>query len=134
MAYSQSYKASAHRHGQAADLLDIGPRRDVAGYVYGVAAECAVKQLMRASGMKPLSETDPRVDPFYVHFPRLKTLLAEQVHGRRQGDLEKLARDGSFMSEWDTEMRYAPQADITDKQVDRWKASAKRVLSLMEGH
>jgi hypothetical protein len=111
----------------------MGHRKDVAGYVYGVATECAVKELMRASGMRPRPENERRDDPFYAHFPALKTLLTRLAQGRRQGDLEKLARDGAFMNQWDTDMRYAPKEDISDKQVEGWKADAERALLMMEG-
>lgn len=132
MGYSRSYALSSKRHRQAADELYAGPRKDVAGYLYGVAAECAVKELMRLSGMMPLSEELRREDPFFVHFPKLKTLLALRATGRRQGELEKLSRDGSFMREWDTDMRYAPKEDIPEKMVEGWRRNAALALSMME--
>lgn len=124
---------SARRHRQAADELYAGDRKDVAGYLYGIATECAIKQLMRVSRMEPLAEERRREDPFFAHFPSLKTLLAQRAYGRRQGDLEKLSRDGSFMKEWNTDMRYTSKEDIPEKLVEGWKRDAQRAIALMEG-
>ncbi len=137
MAYSQNLRNSAERHLKAADALNDPDRRpscpDVAGYLYGVAGECALKQIMRESGMRPLPPDQRRDDPYYAHFPDLKRMLRESVHGRRTGDLRKFAEDASLMQEWDTDMRYAPGKDITAKQVVRWKAHAKTLVNAMEG-
>lgn len=133
MGYSLHYAESARRHFQAAELLYVGPRRDVAGYLYGIAAECGVKEMMRKSGMRPLPEAERRADPFFAHFPALKTLLSLQVKGRRAGALQKLASDGSFMSHWDTDMRYTRKEDVLEKQVERWKTDAERALREMVG-
>lgn len=133
MGYSQSYLESARRHRDAADTLDsVKDRRDVAGYLYGIAAECALKELMRRSGMRPLAESERREDPFYAHFPDLKTLLAAQVKGRHGGLLRKYAEDSAFMNEWDTDMRYAPRKDLPPHLVERWKMHARRVLADMD--
>lgn len=133
MSYPLRYAESAKRHRQAADLLFDGPRKEVAGYLYGIAAECAVKRVMQLSGMNPLPESQRREDAFYAHFPTLKTLLSRQVQGRRHGELEKLSRDGSFMREWDTDMRYAGKADIDAKLIGGWRADAERAVNLMDG-
>ncbi len=133
MGYSLCYAQSARRHFQAAALLYAGDRRDVSGYLYGIAAECSVKEVMRASGMRPLPEAQHRADPFFAHFPGLKTLLSLHVSGRRAGELRKLASDGGFMGHWDTDMRYTRKEDVLDKHVEKWKTDAERALSMMEG-
>ena len=55
MAYKSNYPAAARRHLDAADA-PYGPerRRVVAGYLYGIAAECALKALMKEAGLRPL--------------------------------------------------------------------------------
>lgn len=102
----------------------------VAGYLFGVAAECAVKQVMSESGMVPRPE-QRRDDPFYAHFPVLKTMLRSTAKGRRAGVLREWSEDGSFMREWDTDMRYAPAKDIKKSDVAKWRADAKRVIDAM---
>ena len=73
MAYSTNMPASARRHLIAADRLNAGARRDVAGYLYGIAAECAIKAMMIDAGYRPL--IDRRNDLFFLHFPELRTAL-----------------------------------------------------------
>jgi hypothetical protein len=137
MPYSVDLTASAWRHLQAANLLDDADassarrKRDVAGYVYGIAAECALKQIMRQSGIRTRSDSGRREDPYYAHFPALKTMLRDRLHGRRAGDLRKFAEDDGLMNEWDTDMRYAPGRDITAARVDRWRKHAHTLVSAM---
>jgi hypothetical protein len=130
MAYRRDFAASARRHLRAAELLDTG-RRDVAGYLFGIAAECALKEMMRDSGMRPLEQSQRRDDPFYAHFEALKTLLRDRIQGRRAGELRRYAEDSSFMQNWDTDMRYAPSSDIVHAWVDRWREQARLIVGAM---
>jgi hypothetical protein len=122
MSYRTDYQQSARRHLEAADHLGSPPsrRRDVAGSLYGVSAELAVKQMMRNSNMRPLPIANRRDDPFYAHFPELKTLLRDRAAGRRQGELRRIADNSRLMQCWDTAMRYAPATDIQQGWVDLW--------------
>ncbi len=137
MAYLQDFRKSALRHLKAAQVLHgwAGPGDQpgcmaVAGYLFGLAGELAVKELMRDSQMRPLQETDRRDDPFFAHFPALKTMLST-AQGRRAGELRKLAEDPSLFQYWDTDMRYAPTKDIDVRWVDAWKASAEWLIDRM---
>jgi len=137
MAYTQNVKTAARRHLKAAQILydqsGSGTQpgcKAVAGYLFGIAGELAVKQLMRDSGMLP--ETERRDDPFYVHFPVLKTLLSTVAKGRRAGELRKLSEDPRLFQNWDIAMRYAPTDDIGATWVDAWKASAEQLVHQME--
>lgn len=134
MPYSLDLAASARRHFGAAEHLndaETRPRRqDVAGYLYGIACECALKQIMRESGIRPIA--DRRSDPFYAHFPELKTLLRDSIQGRRAGELRQFAEDGRLMNEWDVTMRYAPARDVTPRLVERWQKDAHRLVHAME--
>jgi hypothetical protein len=136
MAYSEALAASARRHLAAADQLDDAnpPRRcrDVAGYLYGVAAECALKQIMRESAIRPLPEAQRRDDPYYAHFPELKTLLLDAVSGRRAGDLRKFAESTRLMGDWSIKMRYAPAKEVLSRFVDLWRGQAHELVDAME--
>jgi len=99
MEFTQNFNKAAWRHFRAAQILyeQAGPSDRpgcvaVAGYLFGIAGELAVKELMRNSGMTPLSEAHRRDDPFFAHFPLLKTLLATAA-GRRAGELRQLSED-----------------------------------------
>ncbi len=125
MAYGTDLPASARRHLEAAHLLyDAGKRRDVAGYL-SIAAECAVKAMMAEAGLRPLAKDKRREDPFYAHFPELKTLLRDSQLGRAAMPLLKFIDSSNFMGQWDTDMRYCKGDDIDQNWVERWRDQAK---------
>jgi hypothetical protein len=138
MAYSVDFKKSARRHLMAAQVLYSQDRpgdrpgcKAVAGYLFGIAGELAIKQIMRRSGIPPLPETQRRDDPFFAHFPTLKTRLAT-LTGRRAGELQRFSNDSKLFQNWDTKMRYAPTADICEDWVDSWKVSAEELVNGMD--
>jgi hypothetical protein len=122
-------RAAARRHQEAAETLYGGARHDVAGYLYGLAAECGIKALMSDLGMRPARETLRTSDPFYAHFTRLKTMLRDDAHARRHPDLRKFAEDDRFMEHWDIAMRYSDGKDIKKAWVDDWRQNAKDVMA-----
>lgn len=128
--YKNDLGAAARRHFEAAEHVNVLPhRKDVAGYLYGIAAECALKQIMRLSGMRPLpKKTD---DPFYAHFEDLKTMLRNKASGRLVTVMRRYTEKSSFMSNWDITMRYSDGKEIKSAWVERWKQDAKDVLADM---
>jgi len=134
MAYKRNMRVSAHRHFRAASVLyekvgagDQPGCKAVAGYLFGLAGELALKELMCKSRMTPLSETQRRDDPFFAHFPALKTML-KMATGRRSSELRNIAENPRLFQHWDTGMRYAPTEDIRMTWVDEWKESSSRLL------
>ena len=137
--YGQDLARAARRHLKAAQVLyetalsGAQPScKAVAGYLFGISGELAVKEMMRASGMKPLNPGERRDDPFYAHFPELKTLLRDANKGRRSGTLDRLAKDPSLFQHWDTDMRYAPTAEIQEEWVRKWKVSTEDLINQMD--
>ena len=122
MTFAVDLPAAARRHLLAADsLAGGGPRRDVAGYLYGIAAECAIKAMMRDAGVRTTSEAE---DPYYVHFPKLRTLLRDAPLGRRGITLMHYINDDRFMNQWSTAMRYSRGKDILDRWITAWAEQA----------
>ena len=139
MAYRQDLSNSAKRHLRAADelcgLTSGGSQpgcQAVAGYLFGLSGELAVKAMMRDSGMMPLTADRRRDDPFYAHFPELKSRLLDTLAGRRSGELRKIAEAAALFNNWDTDMRYAPTADIASAWVESWKTSAHDLVTRMD--
>jgi hypothetical protein len=109
-----------------ADLsLDARRWRDIC------SAYPAVKEMMRESGMRPLGADNRRDDPFYAHFPELKTHLRDTAKGRRGDELRKIGENAGLFQYWDTKMRYAPTADIEDAWVESWRISAHDLVDRM---
>jgi hypothetical protein len=139
MGYGFNVARSARRHFRAAENLyqseEAGPQsgnRAVAGYLYGLSGELAVKEMMRDSGMRPLPDEERNGDPFYKHFPHLKTLLRDAARGRRAGELRTLAERSRLFQYWDTDMRYAPTTDVKDEWVSAWRDDAKALIEKMD--
>jgi hypothetical protein len=139
MAYGQDFSTSAKRHLRAADelhrLASSGSQpacRAVAGYLFGLSGELAVKAMMRESGMMPLAADRRRDDPFYAHFPTLKSRLLDNAKGRRSGELRKIAETSELFQNWHTDMRYAPTGHIEDAWVESWKISAHDLVDRMD--
>jgi hypothetical protein len=139
VAYSMDLKKSARRHFRSASILfestEPGSQpgsRAVSGYLYGISGELAVKELMRSYGMRPLPPESRRDDPFYAHFPGLKTLIRDHARGRLAGDLQRIANDQKLFHHWSTDMRYAPAEDVESAWIADWKESADSLIQTME--
>ena len=138
MGYGMDLANAARRHLEAANILGAEAlprgRPDVAAYLYGVAGECALKELMRLSGMKPMDPTDKKADPFFLHFPELKAALRDTARGRRHARLLVHAQNSDLFNGWDVKMRYAPSADVMKQPRDTWATQAKQLVEEMGGH
>lgn len=139
MAYSRDLKSAARRHLRAAQILHsqagagIQPGcAAVAGYAFGLAGELAVKEIMRTSGIRELPSDRRKDDPYYAHFPILRTLLLQQLQGRLSGKLLEIANSTTHFHEWDIAMRYAPTKDVKGKWIAKWKKSAESFVGSME--
>jgi hypothetical protein len=139
MAYRRDLSNSAKRHLRAAEELcavtSAGSQpgcKAVAGYLFGLTGELAVKSIMRDSGMTPLEQERRRDDPFFAHFPELKTYLKDTAMGRRSGQLRKIAENTSLFHHWDTDLRYAPTSDIDERWINVWRNNAIDLVNIMD--
>ena len=123
MAFSPNMKAAAQRHFNAAEELNAGHRRDVAGYLYGISAECAIKAMMLEAGLRP--STNRGEDPFFLHFPQLRTVLLNNMSGRLASPLARFITSNSFFSNWAIDMRYCKGDEILPSCVNSWSAQAR---------
>ena len=82
--------------------------------------------------MTPMGQDSRRDDPFFMHFPKLKSCLLDTAKGRRSGELRKIVESAALFQYWDTDMRYAPTADINDAWIETWKTSAHDLVNRMD--
>lgn len=127
MVFSVDMPASARRHLNAANLLREN-KADVAGYLFGIAAECAVKAMMLEANVRSRGQ-ERRQDPFYAHFPELRTMLRDMQLGRSAKSLIKFIEDDSFMNNWSTDMRYSPASEIRPNWIDSWAEAARQAVA-----
>lgn len=121
--------AAARRHLRCAEALAglQRPEPTDAGYLCGLAAECAVKSL---------AETIPilrRDDIFYAHFPDLKNLVLNNAQGRQPQRLVQLLSAGhGYLGGWKISMRYEDDRCVASTQLACWMSDVRDTLALME--
>lgn len=129
MGYSANMAEAARRNLSAGNCLKA-EHLHVAGYLFGIAAECALKAMMLEGRMKPSpSDSRSRDDPFYAHFPELKTLLRDQLQGRAMSHVARLVADDAFLNQWAIEIRYAGKGQVPQAWVERWQEQAKSAVN-----
>lgn len=106
------FRDAAKRHWEDAELLKEQKRIHNADHHYGVAAECALKEVMVILG----TPTDVRGDidkRFWKHMPDLWSEYQTFAQGRRGARyVSPLGRfSGNPFSDWHMDQRYA--ADVT---------------------
>lgn len=102
----------------------------MAGYLYGLASELALKQLMIESGIQELPPANRKSDPYYLHFPEIKTALLNSNLGRSDSRLLQYT-SARVMKDWDLRMRYAPGKEIADDLVAAWGEDARNLVGKM---
>lgn len=129
MSYEHDMPAAARRLLVAGDHLMEGrpEQREVAGYLFGLAAECAVKAI--ATAIPSLRQDEI----FYEHFPKLRTVLRDALQGRMGGRLLRLLAHDGFMNGWHVSMRYARAADLKSLPIKEWRKQAADTINLMDG-
>lgn len=130
MTFAVDMPAAARRHLEAANTLFAGSRKDVAGYLFGLAAECAVKAMMHDAGVKSVSATENRrEDPYFAHFPELRTMLRDGLKGRIGSPLATFVNSDAFMNTWSTKMRYSHGKDIAPAMIQKWSEQAHQAVA-----
>lgn len=129
MKYTLNLPNSARRHFLAAELLVETERKDVAGYLYGIAAECAVKAMMLQAGIIPLPARQRKDDPFFQHFPQLQSSLRDRLKGRISTPLLQVVNNKTFLEHWTTDMRYAPSREVKASWVKKWQAQTRQTVN-----
>lgn len=127
MAYTPDMKAAARRFAQAAARLDDDAHFAVAAYLFGLAAECALK-FVAAQLAGGRSDDIQR-----AHLPALRTALRQLQFGRTGAGLRRLVESDDFMNQWAIEIRYARKEDLHAKPIAKWRQNATDAVNLMNG-
>ena len=119
------------RHWDDAERLMQAGRLANADHLYGMAAECGLKQLMLAFGMaldprtgKPTDRND------WVHANNIWPRYESYRSGRIAGADYALPSQNPF-NQWDVSDRYANQAGFQQHRVHRHQAGAQAVRNLI---
>jgi len=103
-----------------------------AGYLFGLAGECALKKIMSRSGMRKLPDKDRKDDPYYAHFPALKTLLRDKASGRFASEILAIVSKGNLMNHWEIGVRYAHRREVNEAWVEDWRENASKLKERMD--
>lgn len=128
MAYEPDLEQAANRHYEDARRLMEAKRFDNAGYHFGLAAECAIKNKLLALGVR---EDDPAI---WEHLPGLKSVAAaalQALAGRRSASLRALLDQANFMQWWEIKMRYARNGSIEERRTTRWQEDANEAIGVL---
>lgn len=119
--FTSNMTKAAHRNWDAAERLRkaAAPDRTTAGYLYGIAAECAIKALYREIPWT----TDSKDGPVYAHFPILKTKLRDAISGRVAAQFARFT-DPHYMEGWAIDIRYSDGTRPDAATLDRWRSHA----------
>ncbi|MBB3771498.1 hypothetical protein FHS55_002097 [Angulomicrobium tetraedrale] len=119
--FTPNMTKAAHRNWAAAERLmnTVPPDRTTAGYLYGIAAECAIKALFRELSWT----TDSKDGPVYAHFPGLKSKLRDEIAGRGAAPLVRFT-DQHYMEGWAITVRYSDGTRPDAATLERWRGHA----------
>jgi hypothetical protein len=85
--------------------------------------------MMQDAGIRPLGPDKRKEDPFFAHFPGLRTMLRDSLQGRNYAVLRRRIENDNFFSQWDIEMRYCKGSDINPSWINNWKDQANDVVN-----
>ena len=124
-------RKSAQQHHAAALVLHERRQKAVAAYLFGLAAECAVKAIMLSCR---IADAGNRESAYWAHFPQLRTQLHTVAHGRRNFSALRFATKSDFLTDWDITIRYTESAKVLElsNRYERWYENAKTAIDAMD--
>lgn len=125
MAYLTDMNNAAERHYRDGCKLLVDNCVDNAGYHFGLAAECAIKSVLQSAGVR---DDDSAM---WQHFPDLKPMALQSIHGRSAAPIRRLLERDNFMQRWAISMRYAETGSIKRSTAERWRDQADEAIGLL---
>ena len=130
------FQGASKRHYRDAELLMTNKRISNAGHLFGFAAECGIKALLVAYGLKTDSRTgdikeNKKPYRYKTHVNTLinnvQTFSSSRQYSKYLGMMPNL---NSF-SDWNTGHRYWNEAAIPPSH-SRWCNAAREVLKMLD--
>ena len=125
------YLDAHERHLEDAEMLFDGQRLANADHLYGIAAECGVKQLMVLFGMQVDSKGTPTDRKNWFHADQAWTRYESYRTGYAANTLFSLPSDDPF-HDWKVEQRYYNRTDFDIGIVTAHRSGAIAVKNLMK--
>lgn len=131
MAKQADFLDAHQRHWDDAEHLFQNERWANADHLYGMAAECGLKQLMVKFGMEiNPSSGSPKDKKDWEHAKNIWARFESYRSGRMEGVGYELPTNNPF-SDWDVSDRYAPRSNFNQAEVQAHQAGAMVVCGLI---
>lgn len=119
------------RHWSDAELLKASANLANADHLYGFSAECGLKRLMLAFGMKPKSDGSPEDKTDRVHADKVWIRFESYRANHNDGVRYVLPATSPFHN-WTAEQRYAHRSEFDAARVADHRAGAELVRKLIK--
>jgi hypothetical protein len=136
MAGSVDFQGASRRHYRDAELLMTNKRIPNAGHLFGFAAECGIKALLVAYGLK----TDPRSGDiqekkrpyrYKTHVNALINHVQTFAGGRQYSKYLGMMPNLKEFSDWDAGHRYWNETAIPPSH-STWRNAATEVMQMLQ--
>ena len=117
------------RHWEDAELLFECHRWAGADHLYGLSAECGLKALMEASGMK-VDETGMPPPDYRKHVSELWPLVVD--FREQDSELWDKLPDGEPFGDWSHHDRYAHRRSFRSDNVRRHRHAAEEIYRMVK--
>ena len=126
-----SFRESAKRHYNDAELLLSNTRRANAGQLYGFAAECGLKALLIWHGYSPNPSTGDIDKNCRIHINKLVNNVASFLGGRGADKYLSMIPSVSKFSTWTIDHRYWVEAALPNNIID-WRSATIEVMNMLD--
>jgi len=124
---STDFLDAYERHRADADLLLENERWPNADQLYGLAAECGLKAVMRALGMRLRDDGSPQMGSHRVHINLLWPEFHAFAAGRRAEPYTVMLPAENLFSDWDIGQRYYRSEEIPKDTATRHREALRHV-------
>jgi hypothetical protein len=126
---STDFGKASGRHLRDGELLLSERRWAGADHLFGLSAECSLKAVMEALGMKMTPDGSAPVDRGHkVHMPELWSAYQSFAQGRLQARYLTLHDHGNPFSDWQVDQRYWSDADVAEGPAMAHAGAATRCI------
>jgi hypothetical protein len=128
---STDFRDAAKRHHEDAEHLFADDRFSNSDHLFGLAAECSIKAVMEALGMKTTRSGAPMDYGHKVHMPQQWAAFQSFASGSLGSRyLSFLYHDNPF-SEWSVDQRYWQRQTIPRSRVDTHRNASTQCLTCL---
>jgi len=140
-----AYEPAARRHMTDAEVLFAAKRLANAGQLYGFVAECGVKALVIACGVKPDAqggiprsrpESHKDKHPLRVHLPTLMSNISADSQlipdGIQATRYLALVPSRNNFHDWLIDHRYWREDSLPITSIHQWRAAAREINAMLD--